>query len=229
MSDWMRQLDTDYRKATGLEARADYSIFYSQVAPSPILILGWNPGGDPATWTEEALASSSLYEHGEHEYVDCHYRIARVMRELLEEALDLDGFEPIRKIPKSNIIFRRSRAMDGLSLSDAEALDEAQPFVQRIIRHTNPELILLEGMGTFDRFLRRYCSDVRVDPDDTPITTPNGPGRATIFQSASAIPKALGRPVTVLGLGHPSRYGGRREWPEVTKRCKAHLRSVTIG
>ena len=97
---FMRRLDQQYRKASGLTHRRDYSIFYSRVVPCRTLVLGFNPGGDPATWDESALASTGFYENWEHEYVDCHYPLACAMREFLQVALSLTDTEAVRRIPK---------------------------------------------------------------------------------------------------------------------------------
>jgi hypothetical protein len=40
---WMRDLEARYRQASGLRDRLYYTVFYSQVRPAPLLILGWKP------------------------------------------------------------------------------------------------------------------------------------------------------------------------------------------
>ena len=55
-TDLMKELDSEYRDRSGLTERRHYSIFYSRIPPSPLMILGINPGGNPATWTMPADA-----------------------------------------------------------------------------------------------------------------------------------------------------------------------------
>lgn len=71
----MADSDRRYRIKSGLTERRHYSVFYSRIDPADAIVLGINPGGDPRTWTAELLASQSLYENWEHEYVDCRYAI----------------------------------------------------------------------------------------------------------------------------------------------------------
>lgn len=59
----MQSIDDRYRAISGLTERRFYSIFYSRIDLSKVLVLGINPGGDPTTWTEELLASRSFYDN----------------------------------------------------------------------------------------------------------------------------------------------------------------------
>lgn len=218
--EFMQKLDADYRAASGLTERRLYSIFYSRVAPSHVMVIGYNPGGDPDHWDESLLASRSFYENGEHEYVDCHYPLAVAMRRFLTATFSLDSVEQIREIPKTNLIFRRSPGQDSLTLRPAAALDEARPFVEKIIQRVQPHAILFEGTVTLDQFERIYCEDVSRFQDGPPVTTPNGRNHATIFRLDSGHVRCLGRRVTLIGLGHPSKYAGRAEWHEVIARAR---------
>lgn len=219
----MQSIDKRYRAASGLQARRDYSIFYSQILPCRVLVLGWNPGGNPQTWSESELASTSFFENGEHEYVDCHYPLAVVMRTFLIKALALRSAEDIRTIPKTNLIFRRSRGQDSLAVSDEKAFSEARPFVEEIIQQVQPTTIILEGTKTLGAFAAKYCETVEPCADGDPITTPNGRVPASIYQLSNATIRCLGRPAQLLGLGHPSRYATRAEWPLVLERSRRAL------
>jgi hypothetical protein len=79
MLEFMHSIDERYRAKSGLEDRRFFSIFYSQIIPSPILILGYNPGGDPESWTSTEYAVPLSFQNGEHEYVDYDYPIAKAM------------------------------------------------------------------------------------------------------------------------------------------------------
>lgn len=219
---FMRELDAEYRDVSGLEERRHYSIFYSRIEQNPIFVLGYNPGGNPETWSESKLASRSFYEKGEHEYVDCDYPLAVAMRAFLLKLLANDGLDGIRKIPKTNLIFRRSTNQNTLAASELAGLREAKPFVERMIARCAPQLVICEGMTTLKAFERHYCTDVLKHADGPEISTPNGRNRAAIYTLDRAFVHCLDRDVLVIGLGHPSRYAKRKEWTEVVGRaCSA--------
>jgi hypothetical protein len=222
-SSFMQLLDERFRAASGLRERRDYSIFYSSIQPSLLMILGWNPGGNPETWDESQLASKTFYENGEHEYVDCHYRLAVAMRSFLVTVLDLSSPEAIRSIPKSNLIFRRSTGQGTLPLNERAALEECRPFVQELISRVSPSHIILEGMTTLDAFAATYCSEISTDVDGATVVTPNGAHQARIYRADSVLVECLGKRVTLIGIGHPSKFAGRRQWAEVIQRARALL------
>ena len=220
---FMERLDQEYRSATGLSDRCDYSIYFSQIIPSPLLILGFNPGGDPSTWNESALASTSFFENGEHEYVDCDYPIAKTMRQFLREINAIKSYEELRSIPKSNIIFRRSRSMDQLGISEKEAILEAKPVLTQMIERVTPTTIICEGASTLRQFKKHYCDGVDEDIDNVRIETPNGANSARIYKADRAHLIDLNREVTLLGIGHPSKYAGRQEWRSVVQAASKLL------
>ena len=223
---FMRSLDEAYRVVSGLRERRYYSIFYSKVEPHPILILGYNPGGNPETWSESALASRSYYENSEHEYVDCHYPLATAMRSFLLSALNTTDPNRIRSIPKTNLIFRRSTNQGTLALSTSAGLREAKPFVETIVARCQPRLIICEGTTTLNAFEKGFCTSVSQHVDGHEITTPNGRHRAAIYRSDTAFVDCLGRRVVIIGIGHPSKYAGRAEWTTVVNRASSAMRGV---
>jgi len=222
----MQALDNAYRQTSGLQERRFYSIFYSKVEPSRIMVLGYNPGGDPDNWDESLLASRSYYENDEHEYVDCHYPLAIAMRDFLTSALDLSDVARIRSVPKTNLIFRRSRNQDTLNLRPAAALEEARPFVEQMISRVQPLVIIFEGTVTLDQFEKLYCDTVASSIDGPSITTPNGRNQAKIFRLDRARVRCLGRDATLIGLGHPSKYAGRVEWKQVVARARQAIAAI---
>lgn len=224
--EFMRKLDEEYCTVSGLTERRLYSIYYSKVAPSSLMVIGYNPGGDPDHWDESLLASRSFYENDEHEYVDCHYPLAVAMRSFLTTVLGLRSVEQVRTVPKTNLIFRRSRSQESLGLRPAEALEEARPFVEQIIERVQPCAIFFEGTVTLDQFERLYTEDVSRFRDGPPVTTPNGRNHATIFRLDDGHVRCLGRRVTLIGLGHPSKYSSRAEWHQVIARARTVISEI---
>lgn len=227
----MKDLDQRFRQASGLSERRFYSIFYSQVFPAPLLLLGFNPGGNPGTWEESLLASRSFYENGEHEYVDFRHdsKFYRAMQSFLMQVLHLSNANDIRGIPKTNLIFRRSSQSDSgifrrqQSISLSEALAEAQPFVEEIIQRVQPQAILLEGKQTLELFVKNYCTSWESTVDGEPVTTPNGKYRAVLYQARQGFVQVLQRNLPLVSIGHPSKYAARHEWREVISRTEAAL------
>lgn len=226
---FMRRLDSEYRAQTGLTERRHYSIFYSQVEPSPVLVLGFNPAGAPEMWDESVLASPSFYEGREHEYVDCNYPIAIVMRRYLIEVFSLADEECIRSIPKTNLIFRRSSSQDGLALRERDGIIEAMPFLEQILMRVRPKVIICEGMSTLRHFEGHYCEVEDTEVDSVCVTTPNGRKSARIYRADRARLICTGVPSLVVGIGHPSRFGRRAEWSNVIANSKALLREVRVA
>ena len=219
---FMKRLDKEYRKKTKISERRFYSIFFSQVNPSPIMILGSNPGGDPKNWDESELASTSFYENGEHEYVDCCYPIACVMSEFLKKVLDIEK-ECIREIPKTNLIFRRSVSIKQLPLKVSDAISEAKPILEQILRRVEPDVIICEGFLTLRNFEKHYCTVHCEKIDGESVDVSNGNHAARIYRADHAFLLSTGKYVKLLGLGHPSRFGGRSEWNEVIQLSRNFL------
>ena len=226
---FMSVLDADYRKETGLSARSDYSIFYSRIRPSEVLVIGYNPGGNPETWDESQLASRAFYENDEHEYVDCHYPLATAMRSFLIQSFSLPNEGRIRQIPKINLIFRRSRSQDHMGSNEKSYLSEAKPFVERILARVAPRLIIVEGTTTLSEFGRMYCSAVSSDSRQLEITTPNGRHPARLFKAAQAVLNVTKNPIQLIAIGHPSKYSRRPQWTQVIDRARALIQEMGIA
>jgi hypothetical protein len=110
----------------------------SQSGPfSGHLILGTNPGGNPDAWIEETiefypadwvdriLSNDFWFENFEHEYVHCSYSIKSVMNPFLKYVLNVTD-DGLRKIPKSNLAFRRSQGTDSFKKIHNTTLTSAQ-------------------------------------------------------------------------------------------------------
>ncbi|MFG0249499.1 MAG: hypothetical protein ACF8OB_11485, partial [Phycisphaeraceae bacterium JB051] len=80
ISSLMKNLTEQYQLQTGLNENRFFKIFYSRLLSSKIMVIGYNPGGDPAAWDGSTQASTPFYENHEHEYVDMNYPIAKAMR-----------------------------------------------------------------------------------------------------------------------------------------------------
>jgi len=216
----MRTLDRDFRAASGLTERRFYKIFYSHIHAFPLLVLGLNPGG--TTDGTDLNASNSFYEYGEHDYVDFRhygntYSLAGPVYNLLSAALATTAESDLRQVPATNVIFRRSRSGDHLDMAPRSAAHESAPVLRRIIQIVDPRAILLLGSGTLEQFSAVHCApgSLTATSDAPQILTPNGQSSARLFRVARAYVTALDRTVTMVAVGHPSRYSTRSEWPAV--------------
>jgi hypothetical protein len=188
-TDVMRDLDREYRERSGLGDRRHYSIFYSRISQSPLMILGINPGGDPARWSMPVGADEFCSEW-QHDYVDERYEIQAVMQPLLRRVLRIDD-SVLRRIPKTNMIFRRSQGVSrfrdqqsGMTM-DA-ALREAAPTLEKIIRRVSPKAIIFEGLDALAMFNRTFGRGALSASLVAPVTTPNGRHPALIYSSKYA-------------------------------------------
>ena len=86
----MQEIEIRYQERSGLRDRNSYTIYYSQICPSDVLVLGTNPGGSPNDPSSIICASTRYYENWEHEYVDSHYPIQVVMNPLLKNVLGVN-------------------------------------------------------------------------------------------------------------------------------------------
>src|SRR5713226_10424021 len=105
---WKQSVYDRFRSLLPADTQSDafFKIFYSDIRPAPIAIVGLNPGGDPLR--PPHFAASRFYENNEHDYVDCSYRIAGRMRDFLLRSGIAPALDDIRAIPKLNVIFHRS-------------------------------------------------------------------------------------------------------------------------
>ena len=226
----MKLLDQQYREVSGINDPSQYKTFYSRIDPGRLLVLGINPGGDPAAWKQEVgryypsswvtplLNGDFWFENYEHEYVDCRYPIQQVMNDFLRAILSV-GNEDLRKIPKINLAFRRSPDTDsfkdlhGMTLTQGQR--EATPFVARILEHVAPDVVLLEGMF-LDSFRRRLCQKgCHGEQLIEPLTT-YWRGNDVRILAAEVLPvTCLGRSIPVIAIGHPSTFGNKPDFVQV--------------
>ncbi len=220
----MRDIDMRYREVSELRERRFYSIFYSRIDPSDALVLGINPGGDPDTWTEDKLASRSFYEDWEHEYVDCKYAIQEPMLPFLMNVL-VRSKEGIRRVPKTNLAFRRSNGVDAFrsfhQMTLTAGQNEAKPFVEEIIRCVSPKVIILEGITALDPFRRKYCSNQPPEVLDEPIFTKHRGQQVRVFCAELLDIQCLDQRTPVIAIGHPSHFGDKPIFGSVETHTRA--------
>lgn len=224
MTPLMVRLDREYRAHSGITKRQFYGIFYSRIEPSPLMILGINPGGNPNLGAEAYPEQELADWH--HDYVDCDYDIQRVMLPFLKRTLGIDD-GLVRRIPKTNVAFRRSSGVGSLKeqqgVSYDDAAKEAEPVLRQIVANVDPKAIIFEGNQAFDQFVYRYCDGESGEPLCAPVQTPNGRHPATIFGAYRVRPNMLDHSVLAVRLGHPSRYGNRLEFTSITDAVSALL------
>ena len=217
----MKDIDERYRAASGLTDRRFYSIFYSRIDPAEVLLLGINPGGDPDIWSKDELASKSFYENWEHEYVDCSYAIQQPMLPFLMTVCQVER-AGVRRIPKTNMAFRRSNGVDALKASHGISMRAAQrealPFVEEILSHVAPRIIILEGVTLLDDFALLYCQLPAIEELCEPIRAKHRGSPVRILCGQSLRVRCLDRVVPVIAIGHPSHFGTKPEFRTVTKR-----------
>ena len=205
---FMCELEEDYRRASGLNSRKHYKIFYGQVFLAPILTLGLNPGGDPEGISHDgtrqndgspASASASFFEGMENDVLDCEWRENTGLRKLLLPVVGQDRDRFRREIVKTNISFRRSRSIRDINLT--KAAQEAAPFLGRVIARVRPQVIILTG-SFMENFLRLHALE------SFRIAVPDRLARAPgfVFSTASARLRADNSETIVVQVGHASRF-----------------------
>jgi hypothetical protein len=228
----MEDVDLAYRTASSLVDRRYYKIYYSHIHPFPLLVLGQNPGGE--TDGTDLAASDSFFERWEHDYLcfrnDSRYALARPMCALLAAGLDTSSIDVLRQVPATNVIFRRSRNTKSLNLSTTIAAAEAGPFLREILVAVNPKVVLLVSKMAYDLFARFHCQAGSIKEDaGGKLFTPNGKSDACIFLSAQAHVFGIDRSIPLLMVGHPSKYAGRSEWPQVVSSVKQALQRIKVS
>ena len=164
--------------------------------------------------------------------MDCSYPIQRTMLPFLMQVFDSDK-ESVRKIPKSNLSFRRAKSVDSFKDEQGMTLEEAQleamPFVEEIIAHVSPKIIILEGITAFNFFCANYGQSVSGRSASTPILTLHNGKQVRIFCESTLHVRCLGREIPIVGIGHPSYFGRKPEWKVLTQRTKEIVAKVRGG
>jgi len=228
----MQEIDAAFRTASGISERRYYKIYYSHIHPFPLLVLGQNPGGE--TDGTDFAASETFFENWEHDYLcfrnNPSYALARPICALLAAALQTTSVNVLRQVPATNVIFRRSRNTESLNLSPAKAAAESAPALRSILEVVNPCAVLLIANTAYKLFKTFHCELQSIKESAEPqIFTPNGKANACIFLSAQARVLGLNRNVPLFMVGHPSKYAGRSEWPQVVESLSQGLRQCGVS
>jgi hypothetical protein len=222
-TEFMRDLESRYRQATGLTDRSEYKIFYGPIHRADFLVLGINPGGEPANMLPNGVdhkdgigvgaASASYYENGENDLLDCTWRENNVLKLLIP----LVGGERERvrtRVVKTNVAFRRSSKVAKINIERAKS--EAVPFLEEIIAVVQPRLFLLTGVR-LDDFCGRYCR----------TWTPIGDSlraedvKQTVFAAARMTMLPSDHEVLGIQVAHASQFSWTYERYNVVERIRA--------
>ena len=218
--DFRGALEEEYRRVSRLKNRSEYKIFYGQVFPSPILTLGLNPGGPPEGTSEDgtrrkdgspASSSGSYFEQMENDVLDCDWPENTGLRKLLLPLVKHDHSRFRSEIVKTNIAFRRSRAVRDIDL--AVAVQEAVPFIEKIIARVSPSLIVLTG-PSIDRFLTLYALHGRPLRDTIKDPSINH----VVFAATKARLRPVDSETIVVQVAHASRFAWTYEKYGVSAR-----------
>lgn len=220
--EFMRDLETRYKKRSALRDRSQYKIFYSSVRPAKILVLGINPGGNPAEIMPDGMnlknssdglkrgsASDGFYENDEHDLLDCSWRENNIVKLLIP--LVGGKREAIRRhVVKTNVAFRRSSKTAGFDIECAKV--EAAPFLAEIIEFVRPKLIILAGVK-LDEFTRRFCSSSREVGDR--LVDPRV--KQTVFRAAVVILQRGAHKAIAVQVAHASQFSWTYDKYQVAK------------
>jgi hypothetical protein len=221
----MRDIDAEYRSLSGLSDPRYYKIFYSRIDPAPLLVLGINPGGAPDQEDEIVSASESYFDIFEHDYVDCDYAIQRVMLPFLQNILGATP-EDIRRIPKSNLAFRRSPGEDTFRqyhpMTLTAAMKEARPSLSRLIHNVQPTMILMETMKP-EVFSQLYCGGETGRSIREPLMAMHRGRSVRAFQAKLMPVTCLQRSIPIVAIGHPSSrsFSTGNVWRAITNAVKS--------
>lgn len=168
---FMRELEREYQIKSGCRNRSEYKIFYGQIRPAPILVLGINPGGSPERTSPDGLthldgagnvraaaASATFYEAGTQDLLDCVWAGNTGLLKMLRPLFDNNEINMRRNIVQTNLAFRRS-AKKLPPKVERLAMDEAEPFLRSIILRTRPSVVFCTGR-LLDVFAQRFGTGV---------------------------------------------------------------------
>ncbi len=206
---FMRDLETRFKRASGLADRAHYKIFYCQVRPTTILTLGINPGGAPSNTNPDgrtqkdgaiAAASASYYENDEHDILDCEWRENAGLRSVLTPLVGGDVTAIRGNVVKTNMAFHRSAKKKDIDI--AAAIEITTPFLAELIAAVQPATILLTGVA-LSEFTNHFASTsaVIVGPERDPDV------KQVVFAASKAKLRQTGAEVLVVQLAHASQFG----------------------
>lgn len=163
VEEWAESLEEDvfnYWKQNHKDWKGGFRVFYGPVSAEPeLLILGYQPGGDPEDFKRDhldRLSNGDFSPPERHEYLTSDYTIARRMRRKVFKGDN----EILSRSVKSNVIFFRAKNMDRWKRVPNEKRRDMENFslqkVEEMIETLNPKSILVEGMATWDLLKSRF-------------------------------------------------------------------------
>jgi len=220
---FMKDLEIRFQCVSGLQDRSSYKIFYGLVRPAPVMVLGINPGGDPAEVVASGLhrkngldsaASVGFYEQQECDLLDCDWPENRGLMKLLVPLFNGDPAMIRTSVVKTNLAFRRSRKRTGIDFEQAKR--EAAPFLLEILGVVQPKLILLTSVD-LTAFGNTFGSSI------TPVTAALRDERIgqIIFEAATVVLKGTGGEALVVRVAHASQFSWTYERYDIVKRIQA--------
>ena len=131
-------------------------------SPSPLYILGLNPGGDPATHSHETVwqHSQDVVKRGvewsafrDNSWDGRAPGTAPLQRSVLHMMRKL-GLNPAL-VPTSNLVFKRSRNSEEVKAELPQLVPECWPLHERVISGLGIKVVLCFERGTTSPWLRR--------------------------------------------------------------------------
>ena len=219
---FMRDVEDRYKAASGLDNRSQYKIYYCAVQPAEILLLGINPGGDPADITPDGtktrngeIVSSSgfYYENYEHDVFDCEWAMNRKIRPFLRNLTERQDTEIRKRVVYTNIAFRRSRGVDDIDIEGAKR--EAASFLVEIASYVAPRLIILSGakLKDFENLICDECQEIETRQVEPRINH-------TVFWPARVKIKGSSIDAVAVQIAHASQFSWTYESFDVANRIK---------
>ena len=220
---FMKDLERRFQEVSGLQDRSAYKIFYGLVRPATVMILGINPGGDPAEVVASSLyrrngldsaASTGFYERQECDLLDCDWPENRGLMKLLVPLFNGDPAMIRTGVVKTNLAFRRSKKKTGIDFEQAKR--EAAPFLLEILGAVQLKLILLTSVD-LTAFGKTFGSSI------TPVAAALRDDRIgqIVFEAATVVLKGTGAEALAVRVAHASQFSWTYERYGVVQRIRA--------
>jgi len=156
--EWATKVQRDVYKHWK-ESHSDWEngvkIFYSPVhSQTNLLILGFQPGGSKKGKQHSRFEAGDFTPPKQHHYITEDWDLAKEVRDLFDGHKDV-----LSNSVASNVVFFRAPDTD-----EWDALDKARQtsmedfcwdYIEELVDHVNPEMILTVGLRTFDEVTGR--------------------------------------------------------------------------
>lgn len=210
-TEYMADLEQRYRRASGLQSRDHYSIFYGPLRPSRLMMVNANPGGSPTNYKVVRV------EAGEHEYVEGRESgpTTRNGAQILAALAGTSAPEAIRQFQVFNRFFRRTPTLPNASLTESY-MHEAAPFLAELIAFVRPEAMLFGGDAGVRLFAKVHGGNL-VERDC--IMGPNGRAEA-VYHRRYELTLPYYPTIEVHGIYHPAKMNSvfrQRVLPRLVK------------